>query len=175
MARTSAAARSRPPESSPPEPAEIRVPAELREAVAYRLRLAQETAFAAYRARVGGSDFRPGRYSWLMLVRDNPGTTPTALARALGRDKSTVTAALRDLEARGLVSRQGNDEDRRSYGVSLTAAGGRLLAQLRHHAEAHDRAVDAVVGPDKAWLLAILDRLARALAADTPPAAGAGD
>ena len=74
-----------------------------------------------------------------------------------------MTATLRDLETAGLIARLRSREDRRSYGVELTAHGRALLDRLRAQAEIHDRAMDRIVGPDKPALMAILDRIARAL------------
>lgn len=146
-----------------PAPDGAHVPAALSDAIAYALRLAQEASFAAYLQRVGNPDLRPGRYTVLMLLAGNPGLTPTALSRVSGRDKSTLTTTLRDLEARGYVVRSRNAGDRRSYAVSLTPAGRDLLGQLRRHAQAHDAMLDRVVGADKARLMAVLGRIARVL------------
>jgi DNA-binding MarR family transcriptional regulator len=142
------------------------VPAALTGAVGYALRLAQEASFAAYLQRVGNTDLKPGRYSILMLMAENPGLTPTALARVAGRDKSTLTATLRDLETARLIARERDAKDRRSYAVRLTPAGRELLGRLRRHAAAHDAMLDAIVGPDKPVLMAALERIARALAED---------
>ena len=151
------------PDDEAPAPDGVRIPAALSEAIAYGLRLAQEASFAAYLQRVGNPDLKPGRYTVLMLLADNPGLTPTALSRSSGRDKSTLTNTLRDLEARGYVVRSRNAGDRRSYAVSLTPVGCDLLDQLRRHAEAHDAMLDRVVGADKARLMSILGRITRAL------------
>lgn len=141
----------------------VRIPAALSDAIAYALRVAQEASFAAYLQRVGNPDLKPGRYTVLMLLAANPGLTPTALSRSSGRDKSTLTNTLRDLEARGYVVRSRREGDRRSHAVSLTPAGRDLLDQLRRHAEAHDAMLDRLVGADKARLMSILGRITRAL------------
>ena len=140
-----------------------RIPATLSDAIAYVLRRAQEASFEAYLQRVGNSDLKPGRYALLMVLHANPGVTPTMLARVAGRDKSSVTPALRDLEGRGFVVRTRTANDRRSYGIALTPRGCDLLAELRRHARAHDTHLDAIVGADRAQLMAVLGRLTRAL------------
>ena len=48
---------------------------------------------------------RPGRFAMLTLIGRNPGISQTALSRANGRDKSTLTPLLADLVRRGLVRR----------------------------------------------------------------------
>jgi DNA-binding MarR family transcriptional regulator len=140
-----------------------RIPPTLSGTVAYTLRRAQEASFEAYLQRVGNPDLKPGRYSLLMVLDANPGLTPTALAKIAGRDKSTMTSALRDLAARGCVSRLHSAEDRRSYCIELTKRGRDLLRELRRHALAHDAVVDRIVGDDRAHLMAVLDRLVHAL------------
>jgi MarR family transcriptional regulator, organic hydroperoxide resistance regulator len=52
------------------------------------------------------------------------------LAAVLACDNSNVTGLVDRLEARGLVARQANPDDRRVKRVVLTAAGGRLRDQL---------------------------------------------
>lgn len=147
----------------------VRIPAVLSDAIAYALRLAQEASFATYLQRVGNPDLQPGRYTILMLLDANPGLTPTALSRASGRDKSTLTNTLRDLETRGYVVRSRKETDRRSYAVSLTPEGRDLLDQLRGHARAHDAMLDRLVGDDKRRLMSILGRITRALGEGDDP------
>lgn len=121
-------------------------PPELAEAIAYHLRLAQEASFQAFKERVGHLDLQPGRYAILSIIGNSAGLTPTELSRASGRDKSTLTPALKDLARRGLVERHRQDADERSYTVHLTAAGQELLETLRMHAKAHDRLLEQIVG-----------------------------
>jgi DNA-binding MarR family transcriptional regulator len=144
--------------------ADGQVPDQLGSVVGYHLRLAQEASFASFTHRVGDPDLKPGRYSILTILANNPGLTPTALSRACGRDKSTLTSALKDLEKRGLVARESMPGDQRSVRISLTTTGLALLDQLRGHAEAHDRVLDRIVGPEnKAAFIAILSRITNAL------------
>lgn len=139
------------------------IPAALSDAIGYSLRLAQEASFAAYLARVGNADLKPGRYSILMILGDNAGITATALSRLLRRDKSTLTTTLRDLQAAGLVSRAGVAGDRRSAAFHLTEAGRELRDSLRQHARAHDAALERIVGADKGLLMEVLHRISTVL------------
>ena len=133
--------------------------------VGFHLRLAQEASFQAFARRVRDLDLRPGRFAVLALIGENPGISQTALGRASGRDKSSLTPALDDLAARALIHRRRVARDRRSYALSLTPKGERLLATLLTHARAHDRRLDAVVGlRHKAEFIRTLRRIAMALA-----------
>jgi DNA-binding MarR family transcriptional regulator len=129
--------------------------------IGFHLRLAQEASFQAFARRVREYQMRPGRFAVLALIGENPGISQTALSRAAGRDKSTLTPALNDLVRRSLVRRRRVVSDRRSYALSLTAKGRRLLDELTVHARAHDRMLDEIVGlKHKAEFISALRRLA---------------
>lgn len=136
----------------------------LAEFIGFHLRLAQEASFQAFARRVHNFDMRPGRFAVLMLIGQNPGLSQTALGRASGRDKSSLTPALNDLERRALIHRRRSARDRRSYALSLTAKGEKLLSELMVHARAHDRGLDEIVGlKNKAEFIRTLRRIAMAL------------
>ncbi len=116
--------------------------------IGFLLRLAQEASFTAFARRTGEAALRPGRYAILSLVAAHPGISQTALGQAAGRDKSTLTPALADLERRGLLRRDRVAGDRRSYALSLTLEGHAMLDRLAAHAAAHDRELDALVGAE---------------------------
>lgn len=128
--------------------------------IGFHLRLAQEASFRAFARRVGDRRLRPSRFAIMALIAENPGITQTALSQASARDKSTLTTALDDLVARGLVLRERSADDRRSYALTLTARGRQVLARLMTHAAAHDRQLDELVGPaGKVALLRLLRRI----------------
>lgn len=95
--------------------------------------------------------FRPfgltnGQFSLLMsLNRPEPAGMST-VAAVLAMDRTTLTAALKPLERRGLVTVTVDPRDRRSRRLALTAAGRILLAAaLPVWRETHD-AVDTLLG-----------------------------
>ena len=120
----------------------------LENTLGFHLRLAQEASFAAFARRAGTEGLKPGHFATLVVIRENPGLSQTALGAAVGRDKSTLTPRLAELEARGLIRRDRAAADRRSYALSLTPAGEEALALLTAHAAAHDRALDRLVGAE---------------------------
>jgi DNA-binding MarR family transcriptional regulator len=136
----------------------------LENSIAFSLRLAQAASFAAFAKRVEEAGLRPGHYAILHLIAANPGVAQTALSRASGRDKSTLTPILVDLSRRGLVIREGCDRDRRTLRLSLTDKGRAKLDFLARHAAAHDELLDAVVGPEnKPMMIESLVRITEAL------------
>jgi DNA-binding MarR family transcriptional regulator len=128
--------------------------------IGFQLRRAQDVAFQAFRRRVGDASLSPGKFALLAIIGSNPGINQTALSRAAGRDKSTLTPALRDLVRRGWVQRERPSGDRRAYALRLSAAGREHLQVLNAHAEQHDRDLDAIVGAHyKPAFIELLDRI----------------
>jgi DNA-binding MarR family transcriptional regulator len=114
--------------------------------VGFNLRMAQAAAFQAFSRLAKEIGTRPGRFATLMLIGRNPGIGQTALSRANGRDKSSLTPVLNDLARRGLVRRQRMRSDQRAYRLTLTPAGRRLLAELTRCARTHERTLDRIIG-----------------------------
>ena len=128
--------------------------------VGFHLRMAQITAFQAFARECGEVDLPPGRFALLTLIGRNPGISQTILSRAAGRDKSTLTPALRDLQRRGLIVRVQLKSDRRAYRLQLTATGRAMLQRLTECAERHERNLDRVIGRrERGQFLTILKRV----------------
>ncbi|MDC7786737.1 MarR family transcriptional regulator [Rhodoplanes sp. TEM] len=144
----------------------LRIPPSLADLVGYHLRIAQEASFNAFAAGAGAAGLKPGWYTLLTVVAENPGLTPTEISRLVGRDRSTLTSTLKALDGRGLIARKANATDGRSYGVSLTPAGHGMLKKLKTIARAHDARLDAIVGGQKAALIAVLRRIVEGLEED---------
>lgn len=144
--------------------------ARLLKSIAFQLRLAQAASFQAFSESAAESGLRPGRYAILQLIGDSPGIGQTGLSQAVGRDKTTLTPTLADLERRGLIVRAADPRDGRARRLSLTDAGRDVLARLASHAEAHDRRIDAILGADRDAFLALLFRLTDGL--DSPTDTG---
>ena len=129
--------------------------------IPYQLRRAQEASFNAFARRVGDSHIWPGWYAILVIIDDNPGINHTALSSALGRDKSTLTASLRELGRLNMIERTPDPADGRSFHLYLTEHGKEHLNKLRSHARLHERLVDEIVGSEnKRVLIEILRDLA---------------
>ncbi|WP_168604733.1 MarR family transcriptional regulator [Novosphingobium sp. SG707] len=106
----------------------------------------------------------PGGYALLRIIHDNPGINQTELSAASGRDKSTLTASLRELGKADLVLRERDEMNRRNFRLALTAAGEALLAELGAKANAHNARIDDIVGPEyRDIVLAILKELSAKL------------
>jgi DNA-binding MarR family transcriptional regulator len=72
----------------------------------------------------------------IRLVGQLPGQTASEIATTLGKHPSTLTGVLARLEARGLLLRQADLEDRRRARFTLTAAGKRVDRERKGTVEA---------------------------------------
>lgn len=70
-----------------------------------------------------------GQFSLLMSLNRSSAPNMRAVATLLAMDRTTLTAALKPLERRGLVASSADPNDRRSRLVALTPAGRSLLAR----------------------------------------------
>lgn len=136
------------------------IPQIFQDSIAYHLRMAQEASFQAFNKAAGKTDLRPGWYSILSILAAQDGLTPSELSRFCGRDRSTLTSSLKGLAKHGLIERQQNPDDQRSYSVWLTADGRQMQQKLNAVAAEHDVRLQSIAGGDKAAFLAALARIA---------------
>jgi DNA-binding MarR family transcriptional regulator len=105
-------------------------------------------------------DLTVAQYTAMSRIKGREVLSSAKLARAHHVSPQTMNELIGNLEARGLVARREDPDNRRVLLVSLTEAGRELLAQC-------DRAVDGLEseffasldGSDLAALRKILDRL----------------
>jgi len=69
-----------------------------------------------------------GQFSLMMALNAPQAPTVGKLAEFLAMDRTTLTAALKSLERRGLVKVSADDRDKRARRLSLTEAGREALA-----------------------------------------------
>lgn len=77
----------------------------------------------------------------LLVVADQPGISAQDLADYIGLDKMSVSRAVRGLEARGRLKRQGSSSDRRRFHLYLTAAGWRVYDEVAFSGVGRERAI----------------------------------
>ncbi len=132
--------------------------------IGFQLRMAQIASFQGFARHAQGIGLSPGRFAALILIDRNPGLSQTALSRAIGSDKSTLTPVLDDLVKRGLISRERTRTDRRLYELKLTEAGRKAMRSMNERAQRHESELDEIVGPrDRAQFMEILRRISSAL------------
>jgi DNA-binding MarR family transcriptional regulator len=74
-------------------------------------------------------DLTHGQFSLLMSLNRPEPPTIGSVAELLAMDRTTLTAALKPLERRGLVKVSVDKEDKRSRRLTITAPGRALLAK----------------------------------------------
>jgi DNA-binding MarR family transcriptional regulator len=82
------------------------------------------------------------------------------LARAIDHDAGAMTRVIDQLESKGYVRRQPNEQDRRSLRIAVTDAG---MAVWRHIARAHEhtleRAQQTLTPAERVQLMDLLERI----------------
>ncbi len=130
--------------------------------VGYHLRRAQALVFADFMTEAAAFGITPGQFGVLVLIEANAGLTQSALAKALGIERSTMVAVIDRLERQGLVERLGSAQDRRSYALRLSAAGAALLERLKPIVRRHERKIAAgLTAAEAATLIGLLRRIGR--------------
>jgi DNA-binding MarR family transcriptional regulator len=121
----------------------------LPELVGYHLRRAQVHFFADFARTMAEAQITPGQFGVISLIGANPGLTQSALARAVGIERSTMVAVIDALQARGLVERKPSPVDRRSYALVLTDPGRALHDRLVPMVRAHERRLARKLSPEE--------------------------
>ena len=146
----------KPPAKSPPPELEFDL---LPGLVGYHLRQAQIAMFNDFIKTMSEDQVTPGQFGVIVLIDANPGLTQSALARAVGIERSTMVAVIDNLESRGLVERRPSPVDRRSYALVLSAKGRDHLARLKPLVREHEDRIAAGLTLDERRLL--IDLLSR--------------
>ncbi len=132
--------------------------------IGFQLRMAQIASFQGFARHAQGIGLSPGRFAALVLIDRNPGISQTALSRAIGSDKSTLTPVLDGLVKRGLISRERTRADRRLYELKLTDAGRKAMRAMFERAQRHESELDEIVGPrERETVMKALRKIAAAL------------
>lgn len=91
-------------------------------------------------------DLTNGQFSLLMSLNRPAPASIGSLASLLAMDRTTLTAALKPLERRGLLEITADPTDRRQRRLTLTIAGKRLLAAALPVWEGEHAAIDREFG-----------------------------
>jgi DNA-binding MarR family transcriptional regulator len=85
--------------------------------------------------------FAPCDAGILRLLKGEPGMSQQDLAGRLEMHASRLVAVIDALESKGLVAREANAQDRRTYSLKLTVAGDEAMQQIGQVAQRHNEAV----------------------------------
>lgn len=98
------------------------------------LRRAQQVHQAAWNRDVS-TQTTSVQFAALSVLSNRPGSSQAELGAELDLDRSTIADLVRRMQARGLVSREGDPRDGRRKVLTLTPAGEEMLEQLRPRVE----------------------------------------
>ena len=103
---------------------------ELDDLPGHHIRRLQQIAVALFLQEAEPFGVTPVQYAALQGVAATPGVDQRTLARTIGLDTSTTGGVIDRLEARALLQRSANPDDRRVRLLTLTPAGHALLEQV---------------------------------------------
>jgi DNA-binding MarR family transcriptional regulator len=129
------------------------------QAWAVLLQLALERVHAHFAAVVAELDLAPAQARALHELELDPPISMRALAERLKSDPSNITGLVDRLEARGLVERRPDPNDRRVRGLALTPAGEELRARLFARLYSAPRGVARLSETDQRVLRDVLQRV----------------
>jgi DNA-binding MarR family transcriptional regulator len=124
---------------------------------------AQIGAHAArqFAERLSPLKLTPPHAGILRLLAQSPGVSQRELAGNLGMHASRLVAVVDEMESLGLVKREGNTGDRRTYSLQITPRGREVLKEIAKIAQQHNESLCAALTPDERDVLAdLLQRIA---------------
>jgi DNA-binding MarR family transcriptional regulator len=129
------------------------------QAWALLLQVAFERVQAHFAAAVAELDLAPVQAKALHELNLEPPISMRELAERLKSDPSNVTGLIDRLEARGLVERRPDPNDRRIKGLALTSAGARMRERLFARLYSAPRSVADLSERDQRTLTDVLQRI----------------
>jgi DNA-binding MarR family transcriptional regulator len=127
------------------------------------LLLAQVGAHGAkqFADRLSVLKLTPPHAGILRRLVQSPGISQRELATALGMHASRLVAVLDEMEKLGLLIREANTEDRRTYSLQVTAKGKETMEQIAAISQHHNEALCAALNEEeRAVLVGLLQRIA---------------
>lgn len=106
------------------------IPAALEELPGHAIRRLQQIAVAVFLQETEPFGLTPVQYGALASVARSPGVDQRTLAATLGLDTSTTGGVIDRLEARGLLTRNPSEQDRRVRLLTPTTEGLTLVADI---------------------------------------------
>lgn len=125
----------------------------LKQSLGYLIRRAQIKIFQEFAHFFEALDVKPAQFSALEVIHNNPGLRQTALAEALGIQRTNMVGMLDKLQQRGLIERQPSAKDLRAHELYLTGKGEKLLDHLHRQFFEHETLLRQRLGEDNYQLV----------------------
>jgi DNA-binding MarR family transcriptional regulator len=118
----------------------------------YARELAHEAGLTAVQLRV------------LQIVAEKGRATPTELSNRMGVTQATISALIKKLEAKGLLSRQRSQTDRRQTDLQITSEGqAKVRAAPDALQQKYVKQFEALEDWEQAMIVSVLERVATML------------
>lgn len=104
------------------------------------LHIAYHRVMASFGRKVGHGEVTPAIIGVIAMLAERPGISQAKLARLIGLERATIGTTVARAIAAGFVVRDGAHGDARSYALSLSPRGERMLRTLRRRIAAHEAA-----------------------------------
>jgi len=145
----------------------------VRRAVAALTRSLQQICTSFVAEALAKAELVQLEYALMVFVNDAPGISQQTLSEAMGVDRNNVGLITEKLEARGLVRRSVNGDDRRARQVYLTPKGVRLWRQCQPEVvTANLRVLAPLNASEKKLFIDMLVRLVEGNRVHARPGAG---
>ena len=119
------------------------------------------TSAAAFAETLTPLGIDPRHFGIMRIIAMSDGPSQQRLGDALAVPASRMVALIDDIEARGLVERRRNPNDRRAHCIHLTAKGRKLYDRALEKASAfEDRLLSDLSASERDELLQLLRRVA---------------
>ena len=102
----------------------------------------------ANRAALSAGGITAAQAAALYVIREQPSAAQSVVARQLGQQESAVTAMMARLLDAGFVSRAPDEQDRRSYVLSLTERGRSALDAVHGQLDQLNARICEVASPE---------------------------
>ena len=113
-----------------------------------------------FQTQMAHGDLTPRQVAVLTTVAQNEGLSQTDLVESTGIDRSTLADIVRRLKKKGILERRRTKEDGRTYAVTLTDEGRRVLRTIEPLAKRVDEAILADLPPkDRADFITALQSI----------------
>ena len=126
----------------------------------YWMRMISNAVSQDFARRVAGEGVTVAEWVFLRALYDERSLSPSLLATKMGMTKGAISKLADRLIEKGLVSRTGDETDRRAHHLALTAEGRAKVPQLAALADANDAEAFGVLSTEEH---ADLDRLLKLL------------
>lgn len=123
-----------------------------------KLRRSARIVSSLYDEALAPAGFTVAQFSLLRMLQRAGPCSLTQLAAATGHDRTTLNRTLRPLEEAGMIASQPG-EDQRARIVAVTDEARAAMRRAQPRWEEAERKMNETLGPDRAALFSVLDRV----------------